>query len=79
MRSPVPGVQGRQKIAEWLLERKAVHVIASDAHDPYGVGRSCREARDTVAQLVGEDVAEALVTRNPEAIVEGNPLPYLPI
>jgi protein-tyrosine phosphatase len=68
-----------QKVAEWLLERRAVHVIASDAHDPVRRRPIMSEARAKVAQLMGEDVADSLVRLNPEAIVDGNPLPYLPV
>ena len=54
------------------MKRKAVHVIASDAHDPVRRKPIMSEARDAaVAQMAGEEVADALVTHNPEAIVEG--------
>jgi protein-tyrosine phosphatase len=68
-----------KKMAEWLLKREAVHVIASDAHDPVHRRPIMSEARDVVAELVGSEIAEALVTRNPEAIVEGKSLPYQPV
>jgi len=68
-----------KKMAEWLLEQQAVHVVASDAHDPVRRKPVLSEARNVVEQLAGEDVAESLVTYNPEAIVEGKSLPYLPI
>jgi protein-tyrosine phosphatase len=67
-----------KKMAEWLLKREAVHVIASDAHDPVHRRPIMSEARDAVAELVGPEIAEALVTRNPEAIVDGKSLPYQP-
>jgi len=68
-----------KKMAEWLLKREAVHVIASDAHDPVHRRPIMSEARDAVAELAGAEVAEALVTHNPEAIVEGKSLPYQPM
>ena len=68
-----------KKMAEWLLARSAVHVIASDAHDPVRRRPIMSGARDAVAALVGADVAEALVTHNPDAIVEGKSLPYQPL
>jgi hypothetical protein len=37
------------------------------------------EARDAVAEIAGAEIAEALVTHNPEAIVEGKSLPYQPM
>ncbi len=63
-------------MAEWLLKREAVHVIASDAHDPVHRRPIMSEAREAVAEIAGADVAEALVTHNPAAIVEGKSLPY---
>jgi len=68
-----------QKVAEWLLRRHAVHVIASDTHDPVRRTPVLSEARSRVAHMMGRAVAEALTTHNPGAIVEGNPLPYLPM
>jgi protein-tyrosine phosphatase len=70
--------QRSQKVAEWLLERQAVHVVASDCHDPVRRRPIMSEARDAIAELAGGDVADALVTHNPEAIVEGKPIPYRP-
>jgi protein-tyrosine phosphatase len=67
-----------QNVAEWLLKRKAVHVIASDAHDPTHRRPVLSEARARIAEISGNEVAEALVTLNPAAIIEGNSLPYHP-
>jgi protein-tyrosine phosphatase len=60
-----------RKMVEWLLQRNAVHVIASDAHDSVYRTPILSRARDVVANLAGVDVAEALLTHNPAAIVEG--------
>jgi protein-tyrosine phosphatase len=68
-----------KKMVEWLLKREAVHVIASDAHDPVHRPTIMSKARDAVAEMVGAEIAETLVTTNPEAIVEGKSLPYQPI
>lgn len=68
-----------QTMAEWLLKQGAVHVIASDAHDPVRRRPIMSEARDAVAAMVGTEAAEALVTHNPGAIVEGKSLPRQPI
>lgn len=65
---------GPRKIAEWLLKKGAVHVLASDAHDLVRRTPILSKARDTVAGLAGKDVAEALVSRNPEKIVLGESL-----
>jgi protein-tyrosine phosphatase len=63
-----------KSLSEWLLKQGAVHVIASDAHDPWRRRPVLSEARFAVANLVGEDVAEDLVLNNPQAIVDGRPL-----
>ncbi len=68
-----------QKMAEWLLKHEAVHVIASDAHDPKRRSPILSEARTLVAQHTNADVAEALVNLNPAAIVAGQSLPYQPV
>ena len=67
-----------KKMAEWLLKREAVHVIASDAHDPQHRKPVLSEARHAVVKLTSEEIADALVTHNPAAIVEGKSLPYQP-
>ncbi len=64
-----------KSMVEWLLKRDAVHVIASDAHNLDRRPPIMSKARDLVAEMVGGEVAEALVTGNPTAIVEGRPLP----
>lgn len=64
-----------QKMAEWLLQREAVHVIASDAHDPKHRRPVLSSARAAVAKLAGQSTADALVIDNPAAIVSGQPVP----
>jgi protein-tyrosine phosphatase len=67
-----------QHSARWLLERDAVHVLASDAHGTERRVPGLSAARDVVAEICGNDVARALVDGNPRAIVNGQPLPYFP-
>jgi len=64
-----------QKMAEWLLKRQAIHVIASDAHDPVRRPPVLSEARKAVTELAGAEVADALLVQNPAAIVDGESLP----
>ena len=64
------GLRSKQ-MAEWLLMRNAVHVLASDAHDAELRRPVLSEARDQVAKLAGEEIADKLVTLNPAAIVAG--------
>jgi protein-tyrosine phosphatase len=66
------------RLATWLLEHEAVHVIASDAHDAKHRTPILSAARDLAAQICGKDVAHALVEENPRAMLSGQPLPYMP-
>jgi protein-tyrosine phosphatase len=78
--SAVTGMWGQKVVraAEWLLERDAVHVLATDAHDTKHRTPSLSAARDKVAKLCGAEVARALVDDNPRAIIGDKPLPYFP-
>ena len=64
-----------QKMAEWLLKRQAIHVIASDAHDPARRPPVLSEARKVATELAGAEGADALLVQNPAAIVDGESLP----
>ena len=66
------------RAALWLLEHQAVHVLATDAHDMEKRVPILSSARDTAADLFGDEVAHALVEANPRAIIENQPLPYFP-
>jgi protein-tyrosine phosphatase len=66
------------RVATWLLEREAVHVIASDAHDARHRTPVLSAARAAAAQICGAEVAKALVDENPRAMLSGLPLPYSP-
>jgi protein-tyrosine phosphatase len=65
-------------ITRWLLDRAAVHILASDAHDSKRRVPILSQARDRAAHIVGAEYAEALVQGNPGAIVNGEPIPYCP-
>jgi len=67
-----------RRVAQWLLERQSVHVLASDAHDTANRVPVLSPARDAAAVICGEGVADALVEANPRAIVSAQPLPYFP-
>ena len=66
-----------QKIAEWLLKKHAVHVVASDAHDTKKRPPILSAARRRIAELAGEAVADRLVNLNPAAIVAGAEVVHL--
>jgi len=65
-------------VANWLLKHEGIHIIATDAHSIDGRPPILSEGRDAAAQVVGTDVARALVDDNPRAVIEGRDLPYFP-
>jgi protein-tyrosine phosphatase len=67
-----------QRVAEWLLEHEAVHVVASDAHDTKNRTPVLSAAKEALTAVCGDEVAKALVEENPRAILEGQSLPYFP-
>jgi protein-tyrosine phosphatase len=64
--------------AIWLLERQAVHVLATDAHDLEKRVPVLSTARKAAAEICGPEIAEALVETNPRAIINDQPMPYAP-
>jgi protein-tyrosine phosphatase len=66
------------EMAEWLLKCEAVHVLASDAHNLKSRPPNLSQARKTVEDLRGQDVATALVEDNPKAVITGQRMPYFP-
>lgn len=64
-----------QRIAMWLLEQDAVHVLASDAHDDKRRRPILSEARRHVSRRFGAEVARSLLHDNPLAIISGESLP----
>jgi protein-tyrosine phosphatase len=65
-------------IARWLLDRAAVHILATDAHDPKRRVPVLSSARAAAEKIAGAEIAQALVQSNPGAIVNGQPIPYCP-
>lgn len=70
--------ESAQKSALWLLQHSAVHVLASDAHDPARRPPVLSPGREAAAKICGHDIARALVDDNPRAIINGEPIPYRP-
>jgi protein-tyrosine phosphatase len=60
-----------KKAAEKLLQKNAIHIVATDAHDLDLRPPVLSEARARIATLAGANVAEALLNHNPAAIVAG--------
>ena len=67
-----------RRAAHWLLEHDAVHVLATDAHDTEKRVPVLSMAREAAAEICGEEVADALVQGNPQAIIQSRALPYFP-
>ncbi len=65
---------GPKKTAQWLLKNGALHVLATDSHDPVRRKPVLSDARAAVSELAGEEIAELLVSKNPEAVVRGESL-----
>jgi protein-tyrosine phosphatase len=78
--SALTGGWGEQawRTAQWLLERDAVHVLSTDAHDTKHRPPVLSAARQEAEEICGARVAKALVDDNPRAIVSGCKLPYFP-
>lgn len=57
--------------AIYLLKKKAVHVLATDAHSPSHRPPKFQDAISVVERLVGEEMAERLLYQNPLRIITG--------
>lgn len=67
-----------KKITQWLLQREAVHIVATDSHNVEGRPPILSQARDLVSRHFSPEVGKALTGDNPRAVVTGQPLPYFP-
>lgn len=70
--------QRAQRAAKFLLDANAIHFVASDAHNTTTRPLRLKAAFDLLAKEKGEDLASALLEKNPTAALESRPLPYLP-
>lgn len=61
--------------AEQWLEQNLIHFFASDAHDTRYRTPLLSECHRKVATTKGPEVADLLLKRNPEAVIQGRPLP----
>lgn len=60
--------------AEYLLKKKVVHLLATDAHSPSWRCPILSQGVHAAAKIVGESAARHLVTTNPAAVIAGEPL-----
>jgi len=71
------GPQAEAAALDWL-KRGWVHVMATDAHNVTRRPPRFQAARARVAELVGENIAEALFVGNPKSVLENSGLVYDP-
>ena len=67
-----------QEVAQELMRMRAVHFIASDAHNVTSRPLRLKETFELVGKSYGEDVAQAVMIDNPRAVFEGRSLPWVP-
>ncbi len=65
-----------QQIAQTLLQRNAVHFLASDGHDTQRRPPVLSQARKVIVKEFGEERAIALFERNPGTVMRNEPLPH---
>jgi len=70
-----PGAQ--QDAWNWI-ERGLVHFISSDGHNTARRPLKLRFAFDAIAEKFSAALAESLLVENPRAVLEGQPLPFVP-
>ena len=63
---------GVRRIAEKLLSKRLIHIIASDAHSADGRPPILSAAVKAAEKIVGKEEAMRMVTEYPQAILEGN-------
>jgi protein-tyrosine phosphatase len=68
-----------QRLAEKWLDENLVHFFASDAHDIKRRPPILSHCYQKLAETKGEDVADRIMNRNPEAVIAGTPLPPNPL
>lgn len=66
------------RLAEDWMDQGLVHFFASDAHDTKHRPPILSKCYQKVLETKGEEWAELLLRRNPEAVINGKPLPPPP-
>ena len=67
------GPDAQRAAFEWI-EKRIVHIVASDAHNTKHRPPSLKEAYEYVAKVCGPARAEMLFVRNPAATLTGDPV-----
>jgi protein-tyrosine phosphatase len=66
------------RLAEAWLEGNLVHFFASDAHDVKYRRPILSPCYQKLAETMGEETAERILNKNPEAVINGRPMPPQP-
>ncbi len=61
-----------QQLAEWMVQNRCAHFVATDAHGPRSRRPLMRRAFQRIIELADRDLAEQLCCRNPAAIAAGD-------
>ena len=64
--------------ARQLVKQNLVHIVASDAHDLESRPPILSAAYERVKKQFSEELARAFFLENPQAVLNGEPLPYFP-
>lgn len=67
-----------ERVSRRWLAKGQVHFVAGDAHDTAYRPFRGRQAFARIAEWTDSDTAEALLSRNPKAVIEGREIPPLP-
>lgn len=68
-----------QQTARLMLEHGLLHFIASDCHNTRNRLPGMSAAVAAMAEIVGSEYAGAMAKENPSAVLEGQPIPALPV
>ncbi len=66
------------RLAETWLQENLIHFFASDAHDVKHRRPMLSECYRKVAESMGEETADRLMKKNPEAVINGASMPRQP-
>lgn len=69
---------GPRRAAESWVREGLVHFVATDAHNLRNRRPLMRDSFERLRQIAGDETAEALTLKNPLAVVENRPLPFVP-